>query len=109
MPGPSLGEHQPARPPPNRRGKICWKLLVDHVERLLKTLAAGAIDFGDRVIELLERLLEVMLLLRQEVVALFDFFVLVDRGDVHFAHAFDLQAQVFEPCFGVGPQRLLRR
>ncbi len=44
-----------AVPPPNMRGKICWKRVVDLVEGLAEQLLALAVHLPDRRVELLER------------------------------------------------------
>src|SRR5690606_4263549 len=66
----ALDQHQPRAAAVEEPREDLLELLVDDRERLPEALLRGPVDLGDRLAELRQRVLEVLLLLRQELVAL---------------------------------------
>src|SRR5262249_56560345 len=85
-PGPAsrlaLGEVQPCPPTAEQSGEDPLEALVHHLEGLVESLAAGAVDAGDGLAQRLEARLQIGLLTGQEAVPFRHLLVLLHGGDV---------------------------
>ena len=72
------------------------EVLVDDLERLAEALAGGAVDLPDRLVELRDRVEQVLPLGGQERVALLELLGLLHGEHVDLAHALELVAQLLD-------------
>ena len=89
----------PALPPPNSVENVCLEVLVDRGERFAESRVRRFVDLADRLVGLRDRVDEILLLGRQEQVALFELLRLLDRHHVDGAHAINLFAQFGDGFF----------
>ena len=94
-----FGQRQARAAAVEQTGKVLRETLADLFEGLLESTPTGAVDPLDGVAKGGERAIQVVLLLREKSRALAQFFLLLDRTEVHFTQTLDLAADLFEPLF----------
>ena len=86
-------------PPSKRSAEDLLELLLDGVEGLAEELLGLAVELGDGRLEVVDGLVDVVLLGGQQVVALLELVVFLQRIHIDRPHLVDLLAQFVERSF----------